>query len=74
MNRTRIDGAKVVLIWENGKKVEIGTLDITADDKLESKANVSLRKWRQRVGWELVRKGFWIMFPWRKWKETYLCD
>lgn len=65
----RIDGAEVVLIWRNGKRVKLGTLDITADSEAESKVSAKMRFLRQRIGWELVRKGFWLMFPRRKWKE-----
>ena len=66
----KIAGAEVILEWGNGKRVKLGTLDITADSAAESKANVRMRWYRQRIGWDLVRMGFWIMFPWRKWKET----
>ena len=65
----RIDNAKVILKWSNGKTVELGTLEITADEKAETKANPRIRWLRQRIGWELVRKGFWLMFPWRKWEQ-----
>ena len=65
----RIENAKVILKWSNGKTVELGTLEITADEKAESKANARIRWLRQRIGWELVRKGFWLMFPWRKWEQ-----
>ena len=65
----RIDNAKVILKWSNGKTVELGTLEITADEKAETKANARIRWLRQRIGWELVRKGFWLMFPWRKWEQ-----
>ena len=65
----RIDNAKVILKWSNGKTVELGTLEITADEKAESKSNARIRWLRQRIGWELVRKGFWLMFPWRKWEQ-----
>ena len=65
----RISNAKVILKWSNGKTVELGTLEITADEKAESKVSVRIRWLRQRIGWELVRKGFWLMFPWRKWEE-----
>ena len=65
----RIDNAKIILKWSNGKTVELGTLEITADEKAESKANARIRWLRQRIGWELVRKGFWLMFPWRKWEQ-----
>ena len=65
----RIGNAKVILKWSNGKTVELGTLEITADEKAESKVNARIRWIRQRLGWELVRKGFWLMFPWRKWEK-----
>ncbi len=67
----RIDNAKVILKWSSGKTVELGTLEITADEKAESKANARIRWLRQRIGWELVRKGFWLMFPWRKWEQRH---
>ena len=66
----KIAGAEVVLEWSNGKRVKMGTLDITADSVAESKASMRMRWYRQRIGWDLVRMGFRIMFPWRKWKET----
>lgn len=65
----RIDNAKVILKWSNGKTVELGTLEITADAKAEMNASTRIRWLRQRLGWELVRKGFWLMFPWRKWTQ-----
>ena len=60
----KVASAKVTLTWEDGRTVEIGTLDIEA----EKKGYKSNMRFMQRLGWELVRKGFWIMFPWRKWK------
>lgn len=63
-----IDKAEIFLEWSNGKKIKLGTLDITADDKAESKASARIRFLRQRIGWEMVRKGFWLMFPWRTWE------
>ena len=65
----RVDNAKVILKWSNGKTVELGTLEITADAKAETKASARMRWLRQRLGWELIRKGFWLMFPWRKWTQ-----
>ncbi len=65
----RINNAKVILKWSNGNTVELGTLEITADEKAENKVNAWIRFLRQRIGWELVRKGFWLMFPWRKWEK-----
>ena len=59
--------AKVILSWDNGRTVEIGT--ITAEtNKSAMKGKTTLL--RQRIGWELVRKGFAIMLPKRKWKEV----
>lgn len=68
----RIDNARVILEWSNGKTVELGTLEITASSEAETSVSSRMRLLRQRLGWELVRKGFWLMFPWRKWKETQL--
>ena len=68
----RIDNARVILEWSNGKTVELGTLEITASVEAETSVSARMRLFRQRLGWELVRKGFWLMFPWRKWKETHL--
>lgn len=65
----RIDNAKVILEWSNGKTVELGTLGITADAEAETKVSARMRWLRQRLGWELIRKGFWLMFPWRKWTQ-----
>lgn len=65
----KIINAEVVLEWENGRKVHIGTLETTADDNGMVKAKV--RHMRQRIGWEFVRTGFMIMFHGRKWRETY---
>ena len=68
----RIDNARVILEWSNGKTVELGTLEITASSEAETRISARMRCFRQRTGWELVRKGFWLMLPWRKWKETQL--
>ena len=63
----KIDGAKVVLVWSNGRTVELGTLAIETNVK-ETGIGARARLLRQKIGWELIRKGFWIMFPWRKWE------
>lgn len=55
-----VDEAEIFLAWSNGRKIKLGTLDITADGK--AKANARIRFLRQRIGWEMVRKGFWLMF------------
>ena len=63
----KIANAKVTLTWDDGRTVDMGTLKIEADNK-GHKLNM---RFRQRLGWELVRKGFWVMFPGRKW-ETHI--
>ena len=63
-------GAKVVLKWDNGRSVEIGTIEINSEDKgtrLKSRVRVA----GTRIGWEFVRMGFRIMFPGRKWEEKH---
>ena len=62
----KVDGAEVVLIWDDGRRTKLGTINITADSEI----NPRMRHIRQRIGWEFVRKGFRIMFPWRKWYES----
>ena len=61
-----VDNARVILRWSNGETVELGTLEITTSGK--TKARTRIRFFRQRLGWELVRKGFWLMFLRRKWE------
>ena len=63
-----VDKAEIFLEWSNEKKIKLGTLDITADDTAKSKVSARIRFLRQRIGWEMVRKGFWLMFPWQTWK------
>ena len=63
-----VNGAEIILVWSNGKRYKLGTLDIEANDAAETKANAKIRFLRQKIGWSLVRMGFWMMFPWRKWK------
>ena len=67
----RIDNFKVIMKWSNGKTVELGTWEITVDEKAEIKVKERIRWIRQRIGWELVKKGFLIMFLWRKWDERH---
>lgn len=64
-----IDNAEVILKWSNGKTVHIGTIDMEADKDGMLKAKV--KHVQQRLGWELVRKGFSLMFMGRKWEETH---
>ena len=60
-------GAKVILAWDNGRTVEIGTISVeTNKSGIKGKAT----HLRQKIGWELVRKGFAIMLPKRKRKEV----
>ena len=62
-----INNAEVILKWSNGKTTRIGTIDITADKNGMMQAK--MKHIFQRLGWELVRKGFALMFHGRKWKE-----
>ena len=64
-----IDNAEIILRWSNGKTVSIGTIDMEADKDGMLKAKV--KHVQQRLGWELVRNGFSLMFMGRKWKETH---
>ena len=63
----KIAHGKVYLTWENGRTVSIGTIDIDADQKTFH----TTCQYRQRLGWELVRKGFALMFPGRKFENNY---
>ena len=61
---------KIIMRWENGREVEIGSIDIASENKgtqLTSRTHVS----GTRFGWEIVRLGFRIMFPGRKWLEKH---
>lgn len=59
--------AKVILLWDNGRTIELATITVeTNNSAMKGKAT----HLRQRIGWELVRKGFAIMLPKRKWKEV----
>lgn len=62
-----ICNAKVILMWDNGRTVEVGTISVEIN-KSEMKGKAT--HIRQRIGWELVRKGFTIMLPKCKWKEV----
>lgn len=62
-----INNAKVILSWDNGRTVEVGTISIETNKSGMKGKTTHLR---QRIGWELVRKGFAIMLPKRKWKEV----
>ena len=62
-----VSNAEVILKWSNGKTTRIGTIDITADKNGMMQAK--MKHIFQRLGWELVRKGFALMFHGRKWKE-----
>lgn len=64
----QIDNAEVILKWSNGKTVCIGTIDMEADKDGMIRAKV--KHVQQRLGWELVRKGFALMFHGRNWKVT----
>ena len=62
-----VSNAEVILKWSNGKVTKIGTIEMTADKNGMIQAKV--KHIFQRLGWELVRKGFLLMFFGRKWKE-----
>lgn len=61
-----LKNARVYLGWDDGERVEMGTL------KLEGNKDGAVMSWipksRQRIGWDLVRIGMRMMFPGRKWK------
>ena len=60
-----VDEAEITLTWSNGRKVQLGSIKLEA-----TKDGVTVtQKFRQILGWELVRKGFGLMFPKRKWKR-----
>lgn len=60
--------ADVFLEWEDGRTVKLGTIDLEYE-KDEAKLKYKNRiKLRQRIGWELVRAGFKVIFPFRTWK------
>lgn len=62
-----ICSAKLILSWDNGRTIELATITVgTNNSAMKGKATHI----RQRIGWELVRKGFAIMLPKRKWKEV----
>ena len=60
-----VDEAEIMLTWSNGRKVQLGSIKLEAT---KDGATVT-QKFRQILGWELVRKGFGLMFPKRKWKR-----
>ena len=62
----KVAKADITLTWNDGRTVHIGTLDIEAD-KTGFKTT---GRFRQRLGWELVRKGFHIMFPSKNGKQN----
>ena len=62
-----ICNAKVILMWDNGRTVEVGTISVETN---KSGMKVIATHIRQRIGWELVRTGFAIMLPKRKRKEV----
>ncbi len=63
----KIAKVDILLTWNDSRTVHIGTLDIEAD-KTGLKTS---GRFRQQLGWELVRKGFAIMLPGKKWKLEY---
>ena len=62
----KVKDAEIILKWDDGRTTTIGTLNVDCDkNSLKYKRS---GRWRQRLGWELVREGFRIMLPQRKWK------
>jgi len=62
--------AKVVLEWSDGRSVEIGTVEMCGKElgtRMESMVRMNMK----RFGWEIVRLGFRVMFPRRKWVTKY---
>jgi len=62
--------ARVVLEWSDGRKVEIGTVEMRSEEK-GTKLSSTVRMNMKRFGWEIVRLGFRVMFPRRKWVTGY---
>jgi hypothetical protein len=63
-------GAKIQLKWDNGRVADMGTLKIRSEQK-GTVLKTNIRIFRKRLGWELVRMGFRLMFPGRKWVHSY---
>lgn len=63
----KIENAEIILKWESGKMETIGTLEISSDYDGIIKAKI--RHMWQRLGLELIKKGFSLMFHWGKWNE-----
>ena len=60
-----INKANLILQWDDGRSVHIGSLDIET-----TKTGVTTTgNFRIRLGWEFIRKGFLIMLPGHKWKQ-----
>ncbi len=62
-----VTGGKVVLVWDDGKTVVLGTVGIDYGKTEATMTVKTARRFRQRIGWELVRMGFREMFPKMKW-------
>lgn len=61
--------AQVDLTWSDGPRVKMGTLKVCAE--VSEMHLTGMRKIRQRIGWELVRKGFRIMLPGKEWRTEF---
>ena len=62
--------AKINLEWDNGRNVEIGTVDAKSEEK-GTRLTAKVRIYRIRFGWQFVRLGFKLMWPRRKWETKY---
>ena len=59
-----VDEAAIILTWSDGRRVKLGSIKFEA-----TKDGFKVtQKFRQILGWELVRKGFRLMLPRRKMK------
>ena len=63
-----VTGGKIRLEWSDGCIVELGTVDIHYGFQ-ETKVKVTpAKRFRMKVGWDIVRMGFRCMMPGREWK------
>ena len=63
-----VTGGKVVLVWDDGQTVELGTVGINYGKTTATMKVTKAKRFRQRIGWEMVRNGFRCMMPGKKWR------
>lgn len=61
--------AKLDLTWNDGHRVSMGTLKVEANES--DLRLIGMRRIKQRIGWELIRTGFRIMLPGKKWRTDF---